>query len=31
MKSPPIQFHDDVAHDMVEDFADRGAENPVWP
>jgi myo-inositol-1-phosphate synthase len=31
MKSPPIQFHDDVAHDMVEAFADRGAENPVWP
>src|ERR1700733_1048704 len=31
MKSPPIQFHDDIAHDMVEDFADRGAENPVWP
>jgi len=31
MKSPPIQFHDDVAHNMVEDFADRGAENPVWP
>ena len=31
MKSPPIQFHDDVAHDMVEAFADRGAENLVWP
>jgi myo-inositol-1-phosphate synthase len=31
MKSPPVQFHDDVAHDMVEAFADRGAENPVWP
>ncbi|HUZ41129.1 MAG TPA: inositol-3-phosphate synthase [Acidimicrobiales bacterium] len=31
MKSPPIQYHDDVAHEMVEDFADRGAENPVWP
>jgi myo-inositol-1-phosphate synthase len=31
MKSPPIQYHDDVAHDMVEDFADRGAENLVWP
>jgi myo-inositol-1-phosphate synthase len=31
MKSPPIQFHDDTAHDMVEAFADRGAENPVWP
>ena len=23
MKSPPVQFHDDVAHDMVEAFADR--------
>jgi hypothetical protein len=31
MKSPPIQFHDDVAHDMVEAFADHGAENVVWP
>ena len=31
MKSPPIQFHDDVAHDMVEAFADRGEANPVWP
>jgi myo-inositol-1-phosphate synthase len=31
MKSPPIQFHDDVAHDMVESFADRGAPNMVWP
>jgi myo-inositol-1-phosphate synthase len=31
MKSPPIQYHDDVAHDMVEAFADRGAENEVWP
>jgi myo-inositol-1-phosphate synthase len=31
MKSPPIQFHDDVAHDMVEAFADHGAENMVWP
>jgi myo-inositol-1-phosphate synthase len=31
MKSPPIQYHDDAAHDMVEAFADRGAENPVWP
>ena len=27
MKSPPVQFHDDVAHDMIEAFAD-GAENP---
>ena len=30
MKSPPIQFHDDVAHEMVEAFA-NGAENVVWP
>ena len=30
MKSPPVQFHDDVAHEMVESFAD-GADNPVWP
>jgi myo-inositol-1-phosphate synthase len=31
MKSPPVQYHDDEAHEMVEAFADRGAENPVWP
>jgi myo-inositol-1-phosphate synthase len=31
MKSPPVQFHDDVAHDMVNAFADGGAENPRWP
>jgi myo-inositol-1-phosphate synthase len=30
MKSPPVQFHDDVAHAMVEAFAD-GADNAVWP
>jgi myo-inositol-1-phosphate synthase len=30
MKSPPVQFHDDVAHNMVESFA-AGADNPVWP
>ncbi len=30
MKSPPVQFHDDVAHNMIEEFA-AGAENPVWP
>ena len=30
MKSPPVQFHDDVAFQMVEDFA-AGADNPVWP
>jgi myo-inositol-1-phosphate synthase len=31
MKSPPVQFHDDVAHGMVEAFANGGAENEVWP
>jgi len=31
MKSPPVQFHDDVAHEMVEAFANGGAENAVWP
>ncbi len=30
MKSPPVQFHDDVAHDMIDAFA-AGAENPIWP
>ena len=30
MKSPPVQFHDDVAHDMIDAFAD-GADTPVWP
>jgi len=30
MKSPPVQFHDDVAHDMIDAFA-AGAETPVWP
>ncbi len=30
MKSPPVQFHDDVAMAMVADFIE-GAENPVWP
>jgi myo-inositol-1-phosphate synthase len=30
MKSPPVQFHDDVALHMVESFA-GGGENPVWP
>ena len=30
MKSPPVQFHDDVAMAMVEEFA-AGGENPVWP
>ena len=31
MKSPPVQYHDDVAHNMVEDFANKGADNPIWP
>ena len=30
MKSPPVQFRDDVAHNMVNEFAE-GGENPVWP
>ncbi|MCX6512963.1 MAG: inositol-3-phosphate synthase, partial [Actinobacteria bacterium] len=30
MKSPPVQYHDDIAHEMVESFA-GGADNPVWP
>jgi myo-inositol-1-phosphate synthase len=30
MKSPPVQYHDDVAHDMVESFAE-GDRGPVWP
>jgi myo-inositol-1-phosphate synthase len=30
MKSPPVQYHDDVAHDMVESFA-AGDPGPVWP
>jgi myo-inositol-1-phosphate synthase len=30
MKSPPVQFHDDVAMEMVESFAD-GDAGPVWP
>ena len=29
MKSPPVQYHDDVCHKMVEDFAD-GDPGPVW-
>lgn len=31
MKSPPVQYHDDVAHNMVEAFANQGADNPIWP
>ncbi len=30
MKSPPVQYHDDVAHQMVESFA-RGEPEPSWP
>ncbi len=29
MKSPPVQYHDDVAHEMVAEFAE-GADNPTW-
>ena len=31
MKSPPVQFHDDVAHDMIEAFAAGTLENEAWP
>ncbi len=31
MKSPPVQFHDDVAHEMVEAFARGTDEHIVWP
>ena len=30
MKSPPVQYHDDEAHRMVEAFA-AGEPAPVWP
>jgi myo-inositol-1-phosphate synthase len=30
MKSPPVQYHDDEAHEMVESFA-AGEVGPVWP
>jgi len=30
MKSPPVQFHDDDAHEMVEAFA-AGDPGPRWP
>src|ERR1700727_34396 len=30
MKSPPVQYHDDIAQELVEAFAD-GAPGPVWP
>jgi myo-inositol-1-phosphate synthase len=30
MKSPPLQYHDDEAQRLVEEFA-AGATNPTWP
>ena len=30
MKSPPVQYHDDEAHALVESFA-AGGTDPVWP
>ncbi len=30
MKSPPVQYHDDICHQMVEAFA-AGDPGPVWP
>ena len=30
MKSPPVQYHDDVAQEMVQAFAD-GERGEVWP
>ena len=30
MKSPPVQYHDDEAQRMVEQFA-SGGPNPAWP
>ena len=30
MKSPPVQYHDDQAQEMVEQFA-AGDPGPVWP
>jgi myo-inositol-1-phosphate synthase len=30
MKSPPVQYHDDVAYQLVEDFG-AGEPGPVWP
>jgi myo-inositol-1-phosphate synthase len=30
MKSPPVQYTDDVCHQMVEDFA-AGEPGPTWP
>jgi myo-inositol-1-phosphate synthase len=31
MKSPPVQYHDDVAQTMVEQFADGNVPDEVWP
>jgi len=30
MKSPPVQYHDDEAQRLVEEFA-AGGDTPVWP
>jgi len=30
MKSPPVQYHDDICHQMVEAFA-AGEPGPEWP
>jgi myo-inositol-1-phosphate synthase len=30
MKSPPVQYHDDVAHQLIEDFA-AGVPQETWP
>jgi myo-inositol-1-phosphate synthase len=30
MKSPPVQYHDDICRQMVEDFA-AGDPGPAWP
>ena len=30
MKSPPVQYHDDEARRLVDEFA-AGVESPVWP
>jgi myo-inositol-1-phosphate synthase len=30
MKSPPVQYHDDIAHSMVEGFA-AGKTEEIWP
>jgi hypothetical protein len=30
MKSPPVQYHDDEAQRLVEEFA-AGDPGPTWP